>query len=192
MNAAFIRTSLALIAALSVVAIGGRTATARLAAEGERFLAQAVNTDTGGTAQVEIAVERWSTEEQRNGLVATLREKGPDKLLAELQRLPRVGFIRQTSNIGWDLHYAHHEPLPEGGERVVVATDRPIGTGEAFNQPRTIDYPFTVVELRLNADGEGEGKMTYATKITAAGNSIILENWGIGPVLLQGVRRRSK
>jgi len=33
--------------------------------------------------------------------------------------------------------------------------------------------------------------MTYATKIIAAGNSIILENWGIGPVLLQGVQRRT-
>jgi hypothetical protein len=54
--------------------------------------------------------------------------------------------------------------LPEGGERVVLVTDRRIGFWEAANQPRLIDYPFTVIELHLNRDGEGEGKMSIATK----------------------------
>ncbi len=81
--------------------------------------------------------------------------------------MPKVGFLRQTSSIGWDLRYAHKEAIPDGGgERIVVATDRPIGNWEAFNQPRTIDYPFTVIELHIKANGEGEGKMTYATKLT--------------------------
>jgi hypothetical protein len=30
---------------------------------------------------------------------------------------------------------------------------------------RTIDYPFTVVELHMNSDGLGEGKMSMAAKI---------------------------
>jgi hypothetical protein len=158
----------------------------------ERFTALAVNTTRGATAQIEIAVDRWSTDKERSALVTTLREQGPDKLLSLLQGMRKVGFIRQTTSIGWDLHYAHREPIPDGGgERVVVATDRPIGTWEAVNQPRTIDYPFTVVELHLGPNGEGEGKMTYATKITEdkKTGSIVLENWGTSPVLLQGVRR---
>ncbi len=160
----------------------------------ERFTALAANTTNGGTAQIEIAVDRWSTPAERARLVETLRDKGPDKLLSVLQSMPKVGFLRQTSSIGWDLRYAHKEAIPDGGgERVVVATDRPIGNWEAFNQPRTIDYPFTVIELHIKANGEGEGKMTYATKITEdkKTGSVVLENWGTSPVLLQGVHRET-
>jgi hypothetical protein len=159
----------------------------------ERLTALAVNTN-GGTTPVEIAVDRWSTNAERNKLLDTLRKKGPEQLLSVLQDMRKVGFIRQTSSIGWDLRYARREAIPDGGgERIVVATDRPIGNWEAINQPRTVDYPFTVIELHLNANGEGEGKMTYATKITEdkKTGSIVLENWGTGPVLLQGVHRES-
>ena len=57
-------------------------------------------------------------------------------------------------------------PGEDGGRRIVLVTDRPISFWEAANQPRSIDYPFTLIELRLNRDGEGEGKMSIATKIT--------------------------
>jgi hypothetical protein len=54
-----------------------------------------------------------------------------------------------------------------------------------------INYPFTIVELRLNAEGEGEGKLSFATKITADKESgtIVLENYDIQPALLLGVKR---
>jgi hypothetical protein len=47
----------------------------------------------------------------------------------------------------------------------VLITDRRIGFWEAANQPRSIDYPFTFIDIRLNRDGEGEGKMSLATKV---------------------------
>ena len=81
--------------------------------------------------------------------------------------------------------------LPEGGERMVLITDRRIGFWEAANQPRSIDYPFTVIELRLNRDGEGEGKLSIATKIIhdKKENRITLENYETSPVRLTNVRR---
>lgn len=171
--------------------LAGPRAGAQTLGSAERFTALAVNVTGGGTAPIEIAVNRWSTDRERDRLLKTLTEQGPGKLLDVLMDTPKVGFIRQTTSIGWDLRYARRTPLPDGGENVVVVTDRPISTWEAANRPRTIDYPFTLVELHLNAGGEGEGKMSYATKITVEKktNSIILENWGNSPVLLQGVRR---
>jgi hypothetical protein len=173
-----------------VILIGPRAGAQTLGSP-ERFTALAVNVSGGGTAPIEIAVNRWSTDRERDRLLKTLTEQGPEKLLDVLTDTPKVGFIRQTSSIGWDLRYARHTPLPDGGENVVVVTDRPISTWEAANQPRTIDYPFTLVEMHLDPSGEGEGKMSYATKITVdkTAGSIVLENWGTSPVLLQGVRR---
>ena len=74
---------------------------------------------------------------------------------------------------------------------MVLVTDRRIGFWEASNRPRSIDYPFTVIELHLNPDGEGEGKISVATKITAdKENQIVtLENYATQPVLLQSVKR---
>jgi hypothetical protein len=182
---------LAVVAA--VTALGGVSA-AQTKDKPERYTAMAVNMgDIGpqGAGVVEMVVERWSTEAERDRLLTTLVEKGPEKMLETLQDLPRVGYIRTPNSIGYDLHYARKAPLPDGGERVVMITDRYIGFWEAANRPRTIDYPFTVIELRLNADGQGEGKMSIATKITTDkdGKQIILENYGTQPVLLQSVRR---
>jgi hypothetical protein len=61
--------------------------------------------------------------------------------------------------------FARRVPGEDRGERVTLATDRYIGFWEAANRPRTIDYPFTVVELRIAPNGEGEGKMSLFTKI---------------------------
>src|SRR5262249_16218196 len=99
---------------------------------------------------------------------------------------------RAPGNLGWDIHFARKVPLPDRGERVVLVTDRRIGFWEASRRPRSIDYPFTVIELRLNRDGEGEGKLSLATKIIPdkENNIITLENYDIQPVLLTTVRRQ--
>lgn len=73
--------------------------------------------------------------------------------------------------------------LEDGGERVIMATDRYISFWEAWVRPRTIDYPFTVIEPRLGPNGEGEGKMSLATKTIydKKDNVVVLENYGIQP-----------
>jgi len=160
----------------------------------ERFTAMAVNMGSPGRAAagtVEIAVERWSTDAERARLITTLLENGPEKLLDTLQDLPRVGYIRTPTSLAYDLHYSRKFSLPDGGERVILATDRYIGFWEASNRPRSIDYPFTVIELHINPDGQGEGKMSLATKIDVdkEHSTIVLENYQTQPVLLQSVRR---
>jgi len=157
----------------------------------EHYVASAVDMNRGGANTIEIAVDRWSTDTQRDKLMSVMMNKGPEKLLDALQDMPRMGYFRAPGNLGWDIHFARKVPLPDGGERVVLVTDRRISFWEASRQPRSIDYPFTVIELRLNHDGEGEGKMSLATKIVAdkENNIVTLENYDISPVMLNNVRR---
>jgi len=187
------------LAAALTVALGaaGTHAAAQTSGSPERFTAMAVNMSnvgrTGATT-VDIVVNRWSTDKERDRLLSVLMEKGPDKLLDTLRDMPRVGYFRTPNSIGYDLHYARRTPLPDGGERVVIATDRRIGFWEAANQPRSIDYPFTMIELHINADGEGECKISLATKIMADKESktVVLEDYANQPVLLQSVKRERK
>jgi len=163
----------------------------------ERFVATAVNMGVPGrtgTGIVEMAIEKWSTDEDHDRLMNVLIEQGPDKLLEALQKMPRVGYIRTPNSIGYDLHYAHRTQTADGGERIVMATDRYIGFWEAANRPRTIDYPFTLIEMHIRPDGRGEGKLSLATKIMYDKDSkeVVLENYATQPVQLTDVRRESK
>jgi len=180
-----ISSALAIAAACSVLAF------AQTNGQPERYTATAVNMNRGGAGTLEIVVNRWSTDAERNKLVSVLLDQGENKLLDALQSAKKVGYIRTPNSVGWDLHYASKRPLPDGGEQVVIATDRPIGFREAANQPRSIDYPFTVIEMHLNADGDGNGTMSVATKITAdkETRTIQLENFSTSPVMLTTVKR---
>jgi hypothetical protein len=183
--------------ATSACALGIAAGVARGAPQGrtvlERFTAMAVNMGDPwpvSAGAVEIVIHRWSTEAEREALVGVLMDRGSDALLSALQDAPAVGYIRTPNSLGYDLHFAGSVPGDDGGRRVILATDRPIGFWEAVNRPRSIEYPFTIIELRLNADGEGEGKMSIATRIT--GNKqhklIDIEDYATQPVRLLSVR----
>ena len=157
----------------------------------ERFTGFAINMNSGPkTATVDFAIERWSTEAEREKLLGIIQEnKDPnDKLLRELQRMPKVGYIRTPERLAWDLRYSHQSKLEDGGRRIVLATDRPIGFAEARNRPRTIDYPFTIVEVRLDKNNRGEGKILAGTRIYVEKGSIVLENYGQQPVRFNEIR----
>jgi hypothetical protein len=167
------------------------------------FAVNMSNIATGANAVVDIRINQWSTAEERERLITTMVEKGQDALLRELTRTPIKGRFRipgiqgpdpHQLRLGHDLHYSWQAPLPDGGRRIVIATDRYIGFREAANQPRTTDYPFTLIEIRVNKEGKGEGKMAVATKITfdKKKNQIELENYGTEPVRLNNLQMKVK
>jgi hypothetical protein len=180
---------------LACFVLVGPTTTAQTIGTPERYTALAANLNArspvASTTMVEIVVTRWSSGAERDRLLKVLFDNGPDKLLDLFQETPRVGYIRTSTSLGWDLRYSRRVSLPDGGEQVTLATDRPISFYEASTQARTIEYPFTLIELRLGQDGNGEGKMSVATKIIPDkdNNTIVLEDWAAQPVLLQGVKR---
>ena len=162
------------------------------------FAVNMSNIGPGAAGIVEIRVEKWSTAAERQRVITTMVEKGQDELLKMLQDLPTKGRLRfpnlqgpdpNNLRLGWDIRYAWTTSLPEGGHRIVVALDRYMSFREVANQPRTVDYPFTLIEIHLDKNGEGQGKMAYATKITfdKKKNSVELENYSSEPVRLNTV-----
>lgn len=157
-----------------------------------RMTAFAVNMGAIGRAganTVSIQIDRWSTEEERELLMTTFVEKGPDALLSQLQKRKRVGFMRLPNSLGYDIQFARLVEGEDGGSRIILATDRRIGFQEARSQPRTVDYPFTLLEIRLDKNGEGQGKMSVATKISLnkKTKTVELENYSSEPVRLTKV-----
>jgi hypothetical protein len=149
------------------------------------------NVGAHGAEPLDIVIEHWSTGQDQARLQGALVEKGSDKLMSELQKLkPRAGYIRPSSGgLGWNIQYARRIDLPDGGYRVVFATDRPMSFQELWRQPRSVDYDFMLGEIRVGPNGKGEGKVVPMAKIEfdKDKNVIEIENYASEPVRLTEV-----
>jgi hypothetical protein len=156
----------------------------------ERYLAFGTNQQRGKTSTIQIAINRWSTPEERQMLVDTLRDKGREALADALSRMPPIGWIRLPNTRSQDLRYAWQAPLPDGGRRVVIATDRIVNYAELTTAAQTQYYEFSVAEIHFDKEGKGEGKLSPLAKvdIDKATNQIEVEDYTSQPVRLLQVK----
>ena len=114
-------------------------------------------------------------------------------LAAALQAADGVGYLWSSESVGYALRYAYRMTQADGSVRIVLATDRRLGSFDGSWKPATgvpNDYAFTVIELRLNPALMGEGKtsLTGTVSIDGAANTIALEDFAVLPVTLKNVR----
>ena len=123
----------------------------------ETFTARAFQMQRGSSGIVEIQVTRWSTDAEREMLLGVLKEAGQPAMLAELQKLPQVGYFKMPNTMGVALFYARSNELPDGTRQVVLGTDRSIGM--ATRSPQASKYDATIIEIRFKkGEREGRGK----------------------------------
>jgi hypothetical protein len=118
-------------------------------------------------------------------------------LTAAIGKAPTVGYIWTNEAVGYSVKYAYRIPSSDGGERVVLVTDRRLGGYTSSWNPKTPasglpNYDFSIVELRLGSKGPGEGKASLNTKVTfdADAKTLGLENSAAAASVLQNVKRQ--
>jgi hypothetical protein len=191
--------AIAWVAASALLAGQAARSATQAARSATRYTATTVNLSAGNARQILIEVFNWSSDADRDKLVAALGEKGDAQVAEALKAAPTVGYFwTSTDGVGYAIKYAYRSPIAGGGERIVLATDRPVGSWERGGwrtaaQAAPSDAPFTLIEIRLNARGVGEGKMSLAAPIAAdaALKSIALSGYDTAPVLLKDVRRQA-
>jgi hypothetical protein len=150
---------------------------------------------TGAPDPLKIDLLRWSTDAEREQVFTALSGKGEQEFMSLLGKQPTLGYIWTSESAGYSVRYAYKMSLPDGGERIVIATDKKLGswnpqiwkpTGSAAGNP----YEFTVLELHLNRRGIGEGKSSLFAKITAdnTAKTIALENYTAATLVLKDVK----
>jgi hypothetical protein len=121
-----------------------------------------------------------------------LVETGTKGVLDVLRKLPRVATFAAIGAAGYPINYAWKFTAPDGIEHVTLVTERFINFWESYNGSRTLDYPITVIELRLKPGGtSGDGQIAVAAKLgmDTFSKAIIIENYDIQPVQLTTVKR---
>jgi hypothetical protein len=181
----------ALLAAALLSAQAAAPVHAQAGSMPEAFTAVAIDLADGpARSNVDIRINRWSSESEKTRFARLLLDRGPEALLAELRDTPSVGTIRSPGSLPWDLRFAWQERTPDGGRRVLILTDRPIDWWEIVLGSPSLEYPFSLIELRLSVDGDGDGTLSVAARITVdrSLDLIELENYEGEPIRLTDVR----
>jgi hypothetical protein len=128
--------------------------------------AMGTSTQMGRLYNINIYIEGFSTQDDRQTLINAFKTKGQDGLVSELQDMKSKGRIRFASGgVGNDIKYIIELPSTSG-RKLRLVTDRWLQFAELYYSPRTRDYDIGVIELNLTPDGKGSGTLLPACKLT--------------------------
>jgi hypothetical protein len=168
---------------------------AQAPAKHETFTAKTVNMSVGAGQDLKIDVFRWSSDGERAALIAALKDNNEKALGETIQKAAALGTIWTNESLGYTVRYAYRDTMPNGSERVILATDGHLGSwsGQVWKPlhgSATSDYPFTVIELRLGRAATGDGKISIAGKVVAdeTAKTIALADYDTSPTLLRPVK----
>ena len=144
----------------------------------ETYRARAIySTGFGRKQPLTISIDRWTTDEEHKQLITTLVENGPKDFLKALQKQEVAGLVHRRSASSVRLRYAR-EIRVEGKRIIRLATGEPIAgytpfTSELSNPDAgardtgdfAVHYPFSLIQLHLDENNEGEGTLCLAVQM---------------------------
>jgi hypothetical protein len=148
-------------------------------------------TVAGKSFGLNVYIDAVSPEGQVDELIEILRQKGQDGLVSALEKSKDLGRIAPTGSVGTTMRVVLINPRPDGGQHIVLATNRPIAFGELYNGTRSRDYPIGI--LVLNVDGNGKGTGTFAPLCKVKFNKkkeLVVEHYGQKPFRVVNVTRQ--
>lgn len=160
-------TTLATVAALT--ALAALPAPALAGASPDRLVITGMLVDNAGllprlsTAPVTLRIDRFTSDEEAASLATVLHKSGPRGLRRELFR-GRVGSIQVNNSLGYPIAFAR-EFGDDHGRHLLLIIERTVSPREIFRAARSVDYPYTVVEIDLDRDGRGSGDLLPAARL---------------------------
>lgn len=169
----------------------------------EQLVATAVSQPSDGAVvggRIDIVIERWSTDAERETLVTQLRANDPGALLVGLGKVfRRAGVVELPGGHGVgrraalrrvrNLKYAQQIDTPNGRQIIVVA-DQHLGFGESGRDFESWQPEFGLLDIRIGPHGQGVGKLAPADQVTFNAKTRVLEvgDFAAQPIRLTGVR----
>ncbi len=150
------------------------------------FVASATASGRDGalTGTVTIRVDQLMLDVDFKKVADALRYGGYLNFLPALRQLPEIGYVkigdRQTA-----IKYARERT--DRSPRLVLGTDRPIffvGGGSPDPKPKA-GYEVGIIELDVDAQGNGQGTMAAAARIKPAPDgSVVIDDYATAPIRL--------
>lgn len=140
---------------------------------------------------MDVYIDQLSGDGEIDELLGTLKQKGQDGLLSAVSSMKDKGRVAPTGSVGTGMRVIRIRATPDGGQHIVLMTDRPIAFAELYNGTRSRDYPFGIVVLNVDKDGKGTGTFAPLCKIRFnKKKELEIEHYGQKPFRLANVRRQ--
>jgi hypothetical protein len=138
-----------------------------------------------------LTINSYTAEAEVNRLTDLLKREGQDEFWKAVAKEKR-GTIQIGSGLSRDLN-AVWVTSTEEGRKISAIAERWLGFGELRRGARSVDYPFTYIELYVEEDGDVEGTLFPAARVRFKGEQTIeVENFGIYPARLVNIKQRRK
>jgi hypothetical protein len=140
-------------------------------------------------ALVRINIAQWSTDLDHRQLGRAIQEQGPVAVSHLLAGYPSLGSI-SVFDREFTIRYAWQATDRGGGQRIYVASDEPIQMASPEFLKFADPEPLTFLELRVDRNGDGIGKLSDAVRLSVddSRNVIELRDFDRRPVDLLMVR----
>lgn len=146
----------------------------------------------GRSTTFTLTIEGQTSDEEVAQYLEVLKSKGQDGLLDVIKK-EKKGSLQVGGRVGRDVNVVRVEKGEEGNRKITMILERWLQFAEIRAGSRTLDYPFTYIELFVDdAKRKGDGTIIPMAKITfeKKNNSIEVENFGAYPARLMGVVKR--
>ena len=139
--------------------------------------------------RVDINIFQWSTDFDHRTLARAIMERGPVAFSHVLAGYPAAGTVA-IADREFIIRYAWQAFDRDGGRRFYFASDAPMFLMTREFRKFADPEPLLFVELRLNARGEGVGKLSEPARLSVdeSRNVIELREWDRRPLHLVMVR----
>jgi hypothetical protein len=144
----------------------------------------------GKSFGINVYIDQTSTSGEIEELLGVLQSKGQDALVSALEKLKDKGRVAPTGSTGTGMKVITIRPRADGGQHIVLATNRWITFRELINATRSRDYPIGIVILDVDKDGKGTGSFSPLNKVKFNKNKeLVIEHYGQKPFRLANVKR---
>lgn len=143
------------------------------------------------TRQFTLRIDKVTSPSDAERFLRVLDRGGQDELLREIDDND-LGRFSLGASVGLPLNAVLVDNF-EGRTRIRAVFARWIGFGEIRFGRRSVDYPFSYVELIIDRNGRGQGSYFQAARIRSRpGNTIEIEDFGTFPSKLMGIQMRGR
>lgn len=138
-----------------------------------------------------LTINRATPDAEVTRLLDLLKRDGQDRFWDAVAN-EKCGTIQIGTGLSRDLNAVWVTQTAEG-RKISAIAERWMGFGELRRGARSVDYPFTYIELYVEEDGDVEGELFPAARVRSKGaNTIEVENFGIYPARLVNIKQKKK
>ncbi|HVN30745.1 MAG TPA: hypothetical protein VMT45_02035 [Thermoanaerobaculaceae bacterium] len=130
-----------------------------------QWVGNMINMEGGGRTFLTVHADSFSSPEVVQALLEMLRDKGQDAVVAQLNAMPPIGYMKTTNTVAYYFPVIRYIPTATGYRIVAVCARQITAMGMATKPIVTTEYPVGAIILNVNKNGKNEGQALPAIKV---------------------------